>query len=211
MNSFPTFVLASGNAHKLRELRCMLEIDENQLKSAKDFPEIPEPIENADSFIGNALIKARAYAEATGLWAIADDSGLEVDALNGEPGIYSARYAGEEKNDEANNDKLLGKLVEGLPRTAHFTSAIALVAPDGREFTCIGICPGQIIYERRGNNGFGYDPLFLPNGYTQTFAELSGEEKNKFSHRSRSVAILKEKLMELFPEYKERILTNNVI
>ena len=163
--------------------------------------------ENGKNFEENVLIKANYIKEKTDLAVLADDSGLEVDALNGEPGIYSARYAGEQKDDEANNDKLLGKLVEGLPRTAHFTSAIALVAPDGREFTCIGICPGQIIYERRGNNGFGYDPLFLPDGYTKTFAELSGEEKNKFSHRSRSVAILKEKLMELFPEYKQKILS----
>lgn len=203
-DSIPVFVLASNNAHKLRELRQMLNLSDDKLLSAKDFPNVPEPIEDASTFEGNALIKARALCKATGHWAIADDSGLCVNALNGEPGVLSARYAGVHGRDNDNNELLLKNLTNIEDRSAYFVSAIALVSPTGEEYTFLGYCHGVILHAPRGNNGFGYDPLFLPNGYQLTYAELFGEEKNKFSHRANAVILLKQKMEEIFPSYNKK-------
>lgn len=196
---FPTIAIATRNAHKLVELRRMFALPEGNVQSAVDYPDMAEPEENGATFEENALIKARAMRDYTGQWAIADDSGLEVDALGGEPGVISARYAGKHGDDAANNALLLDKLASpDLPRTAHFSCAIALVSPDGREYTTTGICPGTILREGRGSNGFGYDPLFLPDGHQKTFAELPTETKCLFSHRAVAAAKMQTILHSLF-------------
>lgn len=178
-------VLASGNKGKIAEFQRLMEGLEVQVHSMKEYPQIGEIVEDGSTFAENALIKARAVCKATGLAALADDSGLMVDALNGEPGIYSARYAGEDHNDAANNAKLLRQMeaVADADRTARFFCAIALVLPDGREYTVEGTCPGVILRELQGEGGFGYDPLFYIPDLDKTFAQLSMEEKNRISHR----------------------------
>ena len=186
---FPLIVLATQNAHKLVELRKLFGIPQNLLRAASDYSGAPDVEENGATFEENALIKARAIRDFTGEWAVADDSGLEVDSLQGEPGIFSARYAGVHGKDADNNRKLLEKMDSlSAPRTAHFTCAMALVSPAGQEYTVTGLCPGVILREGRGQNGFGYDPLFLPDGYAQTFAELPTEVKCLFSHRAVAAA-----------------------
>lgn len=184
-------VLASRNEHKLAELRVLCGLPEGTLVSAASFPGAPEPEEDADTFVGNALLKARALRDFTGEWALADDSGLCVDALGGAPGVLSARYAGRHGDDAANNSLLLRNLAAlgpKAPRTCHFSCALALVSPDGREFVAIGLCPGVLLHEGRGTDGFGYDPLFLPDGRDRTFAELPREVKCTFSHRAAAAA-----------------------
>lgn len=178
-------VLASGNKGKIAEFQRLMEGLEVQVHSMKEYPQIGEIVEDGSTFAENALIKARTVCKATGLAALADDSGLMVDALNGEPGIYSARYAGEDHNDAANNAKLLRQMeaVADADRTARFFCAIALVLPDGREYTVEGTCPGVILRELQGEGGFGYDPLFYIPDLDKTFAQLSMEEKNRISHR----------------------------
>jgi XTP/dITP diphosphohydrolase len=136
---------------------------------------------------GNAEKKAIEIAQAVGCWSLADDSGLEVTALNGAPGVYSARYAGDECSYNLNNEKLLTELQGVEDRSARFRTVIALSDPEGNVQTLEGICPGHIIVERRGTNGFGYDPLFIPDGYTETFAELDVAVKNRISHRARAL------------------------
>lgn len=187
--TFPTIILASKNQHKLVELRTLCGIPESCIRLATEYPNPPDVEENGATFEENALIKARALRDYSGEWALADDSGLKVDALEGEPGIFSARYAGEHGNDAANNKLLLKNLHSPtLARTAHFTCAIALVSPDGTEYVTIGRCFGTILHEERGSNGFGYDPLFLPDGYQKTFAELASDVKCKISHRAKAAA-----------------------
>lgn len=192
-------VLASRNQHKLVELRALCGLPESFLVAATECPGAPDPEEDADTFVGNALIKARALRDFSGEWALADDSGLEVDALGGAPGVHSARYAGTHGEDGANNALLLRNL-DALgpkaPRTCHFSCALALVSPDGREFVALGQCPGTLLREGRGTNGFGYDPLFLPDGLTKTFAEVNEAEKNLVSHRARAC----EKMLEIMKE-----------
>lgn len=180
-------VLATRNAHKLEEIRAVFDFQGLDVLSAFDFPDIPDVVEDADTFEGNAIKKAVEIARATGCWALADDSGLEVDALDGAPGVYSARYAGEPCSYEANNEKLLCELAGKEGRAARFRTVIALSDPKGNANTVKGECPGQIIDELRGTNGFGYDPLFVPDGYSQTFAELDSETKNRISHRARAL------------------------
>jgi len=177
-------LVATRNRHKLEEIRQIFALPGLELLAADEVSGLPEDvIEDADTFEGNALKKARELCAASGLWALADDSGLEVAALQNAPGVYSARYAGEPCSYPANNAKLLRELAGVADRRARFRCAIALCAPDGREWTVDGSCPGQIIRELRGANGFGYDPLFVPEGYEQTFAELDGRVKNSISHR----------------------------
>ena len=181
-------LVATRNQHKLAEIRQIFSIPGLELVAADEIPGLPlEVVEDADTFEGNALKKARELCRASGLWTIADDSGLEVDALNHAPGVYSARYAGEECCYKANNDKLLRELSGVEARGACFRSVIALCAPDGREWVVDGQCVGQIIHEARGVNGFGYDPLFVPEGYTRTFAELDSATKNSLSHRGQAL------------------------
>ena len=178
-------VLASGNKGKLAEFQRLLEGLDVQIHSMKEYPEIGEIVEDGSTFAENALIKARAVCKATGKPAMADDSGLAVDALNGAPGIYSARFAGEQRSDADNNAKVLQLLegVEDSKRTARFFCVIAIVLPDGREYTAEGTCEGTILHALRGEGGFGYDPLFYVESLDKTFAELTMEEKNRISHR----------------------------
>lgn len=142
--------------------------------------------ETSTTIEGNALLKAKTIYKQTGINCFADDSGLLVDALNGAPGVYSARYAGKHKNDEDNLQKLLFDLRNKETRTAHFKTVMALII-DGKEYQFEGIVNGKIISEKNGTNGFGYDPIFVPNGYTETFAQLSSEIKNTISHRARAL------------------------
>lgn len=181
-------VVATGNLGKLAELDRILEGLPVELSPMSDW-DLPSPVEDGDTFEANALIKARAAAEATGLPALADDSGLEVDALGGDPGVRSARYAQDEdpdaSGDQSNNDRLVRELA-GTPseeRTARFVCVAALVAPDGREWTERGTMEGHVVDEARGDAGFGYDPHFVSEGETRTNGELTPAEKDSRSHR----------------------------
>lgn len=174
--------VATHNAHKLREIGEILPGFE--IRS-----EDPDVEETAPDFAGNALIKARAIAAAhKGCWVMADDSGLEVGALGGEPGVLSARYAGEPSDTQANNALLLKNLAGVADRRANFTCCVALVDPDGGEHILAGRCYGAIAEASSGVGGFGYDPLFIPDGYSKSFAELSPDEKNAISHRGCALA-----------------------
>lgn len=178
-------LLATRNRNKVREMREIFDIPELVLLAADEVEGLPEEVEeDADTFEGNALKKARALCEASGLWTLADDSGLEVEALGGAPGVYSARYAGPQCDTAANNAKLLRELEGRIDRHARFRCAIALCAPDGRSWSVEGRCEGRIAEAPRGSTGFGYDPLFVPDGFEVTFAELGAEKKNKISHRA---------------------------
>lgn len=180
-----TLVFASGNAGKVKELEGLLGADWT-VKSAKDFPELPDVVEDADTFEGNAAKKAHTFAKATGTWAVADDSGLVVDALGGAPGVYSARYA---PTESERIDRLLGALTGVEQRSARFVCVLCLAAPDGREFFARGTCEGTIGFERKGNGGFGYDPVFmLPSG--KSMAELTKDEKSAISHRGNAFRAL---------------------
>ena len=175
--------VATHNQHKLREIGQILP----DFEIAADDPEGVE--ENAPDFAGNALIKVRAIAARhAGAWCMADDSGLEVAALGGAPGVRSARYAGEPSNTPNNNALLLRNLAGISDRRANFTCCCALVSPDGTEHTVVGKCFGRIAEQPSGAEGFGYDPLFIPDGHEKSFAELTAEEKNAISHRGRALA-----------------------
>ncbi len=192
----PLLLAATGNAHKLRELQAFFgDFYTLMPMSAAGFT--GEIDENADTFAGNAVIKAEAVCEATGYPAIADDSGLAVTALNGEPGVRSARYAGAHGDDEANNDLLLERMSGQTDRSAFFECALALKFPGKEPILAEGHCPGTLLYERRGTGGFGYDPLFLYEPLNKTFAELNTEEKNSVSHRARACEAMREKMREL--------------
>ena len=177
-------VIASKNRDKIREIAEIFRVPGIELISAADIEDLPDVIEDSSTFQGNAVKKALTLALATGEWTMADDSGLEVDALDGAPGVHSARYAGEMSDSVANNKKLLEELEDKSSRTARFRCVIALCSPKGMAQTVEGVCEGEIISEPRGSNGFGYDPLFVPTGFRDTFAELVSEIKNKISHRA---------------------------
>ena len=182
-----TLYVATHNAHKLAEIAQILP----GVEVVADDP--VGVVEDAPDFIGNALVKVRAIAPRhPGAWSMADDSGLEVASLNGAPGVRSARYAGEPTDSAANNALLLKKLSGVGDRRANFTCAVALVAPDGREETLVGQCFGHIALAPRGDGGFGYDPLFVPDGETCSFAELGAETKNRISHRARALERVRE-------------------
>lgn len=197
-------VFATRNKGKLVELRQLLAgfdvlgVDEAQARIGRAIPEV---VEDADTFVGNAIKKAREVSQATGLPALADDSGLEVDALGGAPGVWSARYAGEGAGDAANNAKLLVALA-GVPshaRTARFRCSLALADVDGplgaRTITADGVCEGVMLEEARGTGGFGYDPLFLFPELGKTFAELGVGTKGDLSHRARAMQAIKPELV----------------
>jgi len=181
--------VATNNKGKIKEIEAILEGLGIELVSLSAIHGAKLPPETETTFQGNALLKARAIASTSGIASLADDSGLEVDALKGAPGVYSARYAGENATDEANNQKLLGALknVPKEKRSARFVCSIALVLPGGEEFTFEGTMEGTIAFEEKGANGFGYDPLFIPAGMDKTSAELSYEEKNRISHRGKAL------------------------
>ncbi len=195
----PTLILATRNQGKRREIQDMLSSD-IQVLSLDAFPNAPEVIEDGETFEANAIKKAREIAKYTGLPALADDSGLVVDALNGAPGIYSARYAGEDATDKANNDKLIKNLrdIPESQRTAHFCCAMTLASPDGRVQTAEAIWEGRILTTPRGANGFGYDPLFYVPTHNATSAELSSDEKNRLSHRGQALRAILPLILILF-------------
>jgi XTP/dITP diphosphohydrolase len=181
-------LIATGNAHKLREIRAILNLPGLEIVSPRDWPHpLPAVEEDGITFEENAVKKALFTALATGLWTLADDSGLEVEALGNAPGVRSARYAGEPSNDANNNALLLANLGQNADRRARFRCAIALCSPKGRSQVVDGSCPGSILTAPRGAHGFGYDPLFVPDGHTQTFAELGDTQKNAISHRAKAL------------------------
>lgn len=186
-------VIASHNAHKIQEIREIFDLPGVEWVSAAAFPEVPEVREDQPTLEGNAIKKARELALATGLWTLADDSGLEVAALHEAPGVFSARYAGEPCNPAKNNAKLLRELAGECNRAARFRCVAALSDPAGQVQTVSGYCPGQIIDELRGAQGFGYDPLFIPAGHTHTFAEMGNDIKNKLSHRGQAMRQARDK------------------
>lgn len=185
--------IATNNPGKLREIRAILGGFFDEALSLSDLGIDIDIEETGTTLTENALIKARTIRDLTGLPALADDSGLMVDALGGAPGVYSARYAGEEHDDKKNNALLL-KNLEGKPRDAKFCSVIALCYPDGRELTAEGSVEGTILEEERGTGGFGYDPLFFSPELGKTFAEATPEQKNSVSHRSRALRAMLELL-----------------
>lgn len=196
-----TVVLATRNHHKIEELRRILATAnlDVELVGTDHFPELPEVAETGSSFAANALLKARDVAMRTGHVAIADDSGLCVDALNGMPGIFSARWAGQHGDDQANLRLLLAQMAD-VPdgrRGGAFHCAAAVVTPTGDERVVEGVLEGSIIREPRGSNGFGYDPIFTPRGYVLTTAELTAHEKDAISHRGHAFRALAPVLMDL--------------
>lgn len=180
-------IIATNNAHKLVEIKAILGGYFDEIVSLRGAGIEHETVEDGETFMENALKKAREIVEISGCCALADDSGLCVDALGGAPGIYSARFAGEHGNDAKNNAMLLEKLRDVSDRSAHFTCAVALVRPDGTEVRSEGYFYGEIAHSQAGANGFGYDPLFYVPEYGCTSAELSPEKKNAVSHRANAL------------------------
>ena len=192
------YIIATHNMKKRNELARILEpLGVSVLTAEQAGVELTDVEETGETFEENARLKSQSGCKESGLPCIADDSGLMVDALNGEPGVYSARYAGEHGNDPKNNALLLEKLtdVPDEKRTARFVCAMCLLFPDGRKIETFGTsCDGYIINERRGENGFGYDPVFFAPEYGKTFSEMSMEEKNRVSHRKAALCALSEEL-----------------
>lgn len=184
----PEILLATNNGHKAAEIRAILGGEGTRFLLLKDYPGLPAVVEDGNTFEANALKKAIEICRAAGLPSLADDSGLEVDALNGAPGVHSARYSG---GGDLENNRLMLRNLEGLAlmkRTARFRCVAVLALPGGRTFKGEGRIEGRIGFEPRGSAGFGYDPLFVPEGLTRTFAEIGEQEKNAMSHRGRALA-----------------------
>lgn len=193
-------VLATKNDGKIKEIKHALSVDFVNWLTYKDFKDWPGLDESGETFKANARTKATGVAKYLATPALADDSGLEVDALNGQPGIMSSRFAGSEADDSKNNAKLLDMLKDTPyeQRKARFRCVLALVLPDGREFYAEGVAKGHIAFELSGSEGFGYDPIFIPEGYQNTMAGLPLDEKNRISHRGRALAQMKEILVQVF-------------
>lgn len=194
-----TIVAATGNKHKIKEIEA-ITAEFGMSIISKDEAGVPdvEIVEDGETFEENSYKKAYEIMKLCGRTTIADDSGLVVDCLNGAPGVYSARFAGTDGDDDANNRKLIG-LIKDVPyesRTARFVSVITMVFPDGQSIVARGEVEGHLITEKRGYEGFGYDPLFVPDGYEQTFGELAPEVKNAISHRANALKNLRKKLMD---------------
>jgi len=191
-----TVVLATKNAGKIAEIKAVLDIPGVAWLTCEGQPDWPEVVEDGPTFLANATLKARALADFFDRPALADDSGLEVEALDGRPGINSARFAGPAGIDDDNISKLLYALrdVPAEKRSAQFVAVVVLAMPDGRVISATGACRGAINTARRGARGFGYDPVFLPLGYEKTMAELTAEEKNSLSHRGRALRRLRPSL-----------------
>lgn len=198
-------VIATKNKNKLKEFKEILKDLQIEIRSLEDFGPIPEAIEDGDTFDENAYKKALHTAKVLGLPAIADDSGLVVEALNGEPGVYSARYAGEGSSDEKNLNKLLTNIKGHENRRAHFKCVLSIAVPSGPALTYEGECEGIIIDEKRGDNGFGYDPVFYFDDYKKTFAELTMDEKNKVSHRGKALAEVKSEASRIKKWLEQRL------
>ena len=193
---FPTLVVGSHNQDKLREIRSLLKGVRVRVLSMDDFPGCPEAVEDGKTFAANARKKARFYSRFAGALTLADDSGLMVNHLNGKPGVYSARFAGKDCTYRDNNRKLLRLLqkVRGAKRAAKFVCVMALYDKGRPVGTVRGECPGRISFEEKGKNGFGYDPVFIPHGFSKTFAEL-GPRKNRISHRAKALSAAKKALL----------------
>lgn len=191
-------VLATKNKGKIKEMHELLAPMNIEVLSLADFSPVDDAEENGATFAENAMLKARYYFSHTGTPCLADDSGLEVDALDGRPGVYSARYSGEDATDASNNAKVLQEMtgVEQEKRTARFRCAMALVG-DGIELTTDGTCEGVLLTEERGNGGFGYDPLFYVPAFERTLAEMSSDEKNSISHRGSAVRKMADLIAEM--------------
>ena len=187
-------IIASNNKHKVYEIKTILAPYFDEILSLSEAGISHETVEDGETFMENALKKAREIAEISHGAALADDSGICADALGGEPGVYSARYSGGHGNDEDNNKLLIKNLSDKADKSAHYTSAIAIVYPDGREVTAEGYMYGRIIDTPRGDRGFGYDPIFVPEGEQRTVAEMSDSEKNEISHRASALKKLLSKL-----------------
>ena len=191
-------IFATGNAGKMKEIREIMADLDVEIVSMKEAGVDVEIVENGSSFEENAVIKARTIMEHTGELVLADDSGLEIDYLNGEPGIYSARYMGEDTSYHIKNNNLISRLegVEDEKRTARFVCVIAAAFPDGEILTVRDTVEGRIGYEEKGKNGFGYDPIFYLPEYGKSSAQLSPEEKNRISHRGKALRKMKEELLK---------------
>lgn len=199
MNYPEKIIIATKNKGKAEEFRAIFKDKGIDIETLADYPDLPEVEETGKTFAENALLKAETIHQALGEMVLADDSGLSVDALNGEPGIYSARYAGPEKDDQKNYEKLLANL-EAVPeedRTAHFSCTLALVDDKREPLIIEGILKGRILEEPRGENGFGYDPVFYIPDLGKSSAELSADQKNKISHRGKAI----EELLAQFDDW----------
>ena len=186
--------LATGNKHKIDEIKAIFSnVKDVEILSIKDGIEIPEVVEDGDTFEANSAKKALEIAKYTGMITIADDSGLCVEALNGAPGVYSARYSGENATDESNNAKLMEVMKDEKNRKCHFVSVVTLGKPDGRSYSFRGEVEGELLNEARGKEGFGYDPYFYVAEYGKTLAEMP-EIKNKISHRANALKKLEKEL-----------------
>jgi XTP/dITP diphosphohydrolase len=190
-------LIASTNDGKIREIVEILKPTGARFLTYKDYPNWPDVEETGDTFFDNAMLKAKALVEAFGVTAVSDDSGLEVDALSGAPGVYSARYAGQDGNSIKNNEKLLDELkdVPEGERSARFRCVAVLLFSDGKFIRADGTLEGKIGFEKKGKDGFGYDPLFIPEGESRTVAEMSMDEKNKISHRAKAFNRLKDEII----------------
>ena len=197
VNYMMTAVAATQNRHKIEEIEAITKEFDISIVSRQEagVPDV-EIAEDGTTFEENSYKKAYEIMKLSGMPAIADDSGLTVDALDGAPGVYSARFAGTDGDDRANNKKLL-ELMRDVPlekRTARFVSVVTMVFPDGKTIVCRGECEGHVMFAETGDNGFGYDPLFRPEGYDVSFGQLPAEEKNRISHRAKALVLLREKL-----------------
>ena len=190
-------LLATKNKHKIAEIRAIYRDLANLELLTVDEKSFSDVTEDGQTFGENALKKAKAIGKETGLATLAEDSGLEVEALGGQPGIFSARFAGEPTDDRKNNEKLLQRLKRESNRKARFHASVALALPDGREFFTEGALEGRIATEPKGTSGFGYDPIFIPNGFSKTLAELGATIKDRISHRRRALENLRESLRTL--------------
>lgn len=191
------FILATKNEGKLKEIKRILEDTDIEICLESDIGIDMDVDETGSTFEENSLLKAKAVMEASGLPAIADDSGLCVNALNGEPGVYSARYGGSRLCSKDQCELLLSKIPEGASREAYFESVITCCFPDGRIIVAKGVCNGTIAKELRGSRGFAYDPVFIPDGYDITFSEMTADAKNNISHRGIALRNFKDKLLKL--------------
>jgi len=198
-------VLATNNKNKVREFKEILKNFDIEIRTLSDFGPIPEAIEDGDTFDDNAYKKAHHTAKILGLPAIADDSGLEVEALGGAPGVYSARFAGKDATDEQNCDKLLEEMEGKENRRAAFCCVISIVVPSGPALTYEGRCSGLITDKRHGNNGFGYDPVFFHEKFGKTFAEISAQEKHSISHRGQALSEIKNEADKIIKWLNQRL------
>lgn len=187
-------IIASNNKHKIYEIKKILGNSFDEILSLSEAGIDHETIEDGETFMENAVKKAQEIAEISGAASLADDSGITAHALGNEPGVYSARFAGVHGDDEANNALLLERLADKADKSAHYTCAMALAYPDGRIVTAEGYMYGSITPDRRGERGFGYDPIFIPDGESRTVAEMTDEEKNAISHRAKALSALISKL-----------------